>query len=105
MIVETYIRADVHVTYRDLDGVRTTERGGRERSIEWHVLSASASVEDGQPQRIWLTGKGRYVKKDGEVGLQPATMSYGHLNHFSGEWQTRITADLEALAAKVTVAE
>lgn len=96
---------DVSVTmhYLDIEGLRTIDPYGARRTTEWHSLRARADVEDGEIKSIWLTGRGKYVKKDGTAGLQDSSMRFGHLGRLPQAWQTRITRDLNHLASHVAI--
>lgn len=106
MQIQTNLRVDAFVTYADIENLRTTRKHGTDRIIEWGVLTARASVDrDGMLERVWITARGHHVKKDGTVGLRDASLAYGSLADLPDDWQTRISADLQSLADKVTISE
>lgn len=104
MRIQHNINVEVSTFYLDIEGLRFVPQYGTKREGDFYRLLAKATLEDdGTVRSVWVTASGYYVKKDGTTGLQDARIRFGNLNMLPEEWQTRITRDLEALAARVTV--
>jgi hypothetical protein len=106
MRVQPMIRVEVVVHYLDIEDLRFRPQVSNDRVAEITDVRASAHVgDDDGLKRPFITARGKYVNKDGEVGLRDCRISYGRLDQFPEDWQQRIIADLQALADKVTVSE
>lgn len=105
MRIQPNIDVTVSVFYLDIEGLRCKPQYGTDREADLYRLMAKASLEDdGSVRSPWITASGHYVKKDGTTGLQTARIQFGSMSTLPEEWQARITRDLDALAAHVTVA-
>jgi hypothetical protein len=101
MRIETNLHIEVTAYYYEIEGLRTRQTYGRKREMEWQTIRARADVVDGELSRVWLTGKGKYVKADGTVGQQDASMAYRSVGDLPALWQERIFTDLQAQADRV----
>lgn len=104
MRIQADIDVKVSVYYLDIEGLRFPPYRSSDRMAEWGRIRAAAGVHpDGSLAAIYITGSGNFIKKDGTPGQQTSRLSFGSIGSLPEEWQTRITKDLETLAARVTV--
>lgn len=107
MRVQTEITAEVTVHYLDIGGLRFRPQAMRDREAEFHALRATSRLNrDGTLGRVYLSGIGKWVRKDGTVGLQDAKLTFSSaLLTLPKPWKRRIEADLNHLASLVIIGE
>ena len=109
MRIQSDIDIDVAVHYLDIEDLRFPQNSRDDSpEVQWDRIRATQTVDgQGGTGHIYVTGAGYRIKKDGTPGLQQARIQFGSgvLRRMPEEWQQRITNDLAALAAKVSVSE
>lgn len=104
MRIHSGIKTTVAVHYMDLTDTRFMG-GATEREVEWSSIRASRDIDESGDfaGRVWLTGHGHAVKKDGTVGRQEVKMTFQRVETLPEDWQERIARDLQTLADRVSI--
>lgn len=105
MRIEQEIGVDVTVHYLDIEGLRFKPQAGSDREAEFHAVRATSRLDrEGKVARVYLSGVGKWVRKDGTVGLQDAKLVFSAGATLPPHWQHRIMNDLGHLADQVVIA-